>query len=225
MRKIKTACLGLLLFSAAHGQVDAITGNLTTGPTFSVHGKLSTGFLESFKSGSPLFTDEWKPAVLLLEDSTTVPNIPVRLNLVTQEVYYQANGQQYVASSPINEIRMQDAAKELVFVNGSRLQGEPGVWYLQVLPGTASLYKRIVKVIEESRQYSSATVDRSIVSKEQFFIHYRFSLQEVTRLRDLPEIFFEKRAEISAFLEQKKYRKLSEAALLDVVTYFNGLER
>jgi hypothetical protein len=87
MRKIKTACLGLLLFSAAHGQVDAITGNLTTGPTFSVHGKLSTGFLESFKSGSPLFTDEWKPAVLLLEDSTTVPNIPVRLNLVTQEVY------------------------------------------------------------------------------------------------------------------------------------------
>jgi hypothetical protein len=183
--------------------------------------------VESFKSGTPLFTEQWQLAVLLLDDGTTVPNVPVRINLVNQEVYYQVNNQQYVATSLINEIRLKDVVKreELVFVNGSRLQGTPGVWYLQVLTGTASLYKQIVKVVEESRQYSSATVERSIASKEHFFIHHRFSLREVTKLRDVPEIFFEKKAEVSAYLAQKNYRKLSEAALRDVVAYFNSLDR
>lgn len=223
MKRILFSCACFLTASSAFSQVDMTTGNISSGTVYSVHGKLSTGFSESFKSGSPFFNKEWKNADVLLYDGQFIKNIPVLLNLLSDEVYYKRNDSTYVADVPIKEITIFDSGKSYHFIHGNALQSSERKWYQKESGSPAVFFKKLSKAIEESRQYGSATVERSIVTTEDYYVYYKKSLQPVKRLQDIPNILYKRKNELEGFIKSERLKKVSEESVRKMIAYYNSI--
>lgn len=225
MRKVAFSYACFISAFSAMSQMDMTTGNLSTGSIYSVHGKLSTGFVESFKSGSVFFSNDWKKTTVVLYDGQTIKDVWVKLNLLSDEVYYKRNDTTYVADMPVKEIIFSDSeGKETAhFVNGNALQNLKGGWYLKLVDGPAVLYKKPYKLIEESRQYGSATVDRSVATKEEYFLYYKMALHQLKKLQEVPFTLYTKQTDLEKFIQTEKMKKPSEEAYKKLVVYFNSI--
>ena len=228
MKKATLSFCFLLFISTSFSQLDPVTGNLS-GQVYSVHGKLATGFVESFKSGSPFFDNNWMNSSVVLIDGREINNLKTKINLMTDEVYYLENNTAYVADSPIKEIIVLDenGKEKTRFTNLSVLnlanKKSTNGWHLLNVSGPASLYTRLEKVIEEDRQYSSATVDRSIITKKKYLLYYNYATYEIKKLKDIISVLPDKKAELEKYIQQKEL-KSSEEDYRKLVTYYNSLQ-
>jgi hypothetical protein len=217
-----------LPFCSAHSQQNALTGNVATITTYTIHGLPAESALANLKSGSPYFKDEWLNSTIILKDGQQYENVQAKVNLYENKIHYMSNNIELVAESPIRDVVLTDALSNDTyhFVNYPAVSrtGNDGEakWYLSLLEGAVSLYKLYDKAIEESRAYNSAIVDRSMNTKESYFVFYKGELRPVRKLRELPEIFFDKQSEMNAFVKQQP-KKPFEQSLKEAVAYYNSI--
>jgi hypothetical protein len=218
-----------LPFCSAQAQLNELTGNLASMTTYTIHGLPATPALTNLKSGSPYFKDEWLNSTIVLKDGQQYKNIQVKVNLYENKVHYLSNNTELVAESPISDVVLTDSLSNQTyhFVNypaTNRPGGNANAkWYQSLQEGTVSLYKLYEKAIEESRVYNSAAVEKSITTKESYFVLYKGELRPVRKLRELPELFFDKQSEMNAFIRQQP-KKAFEQSLKEAVVYYNSLK-
>jgi hypothetical protein len=134
-----------------------------------------------------------------------------------------------VAESPISDVVLTDSLKNqtyhfVSYARATRTGDKAEIrWYLSLQEGAVSLYKLYEKAIEESRVYNSATAEKSITTKESYFVLYKGELRPVRKLRELPDIFFDRQSEINAFIKQQPKRAF-EQSLKETVAYYNSLK-
>lgn len=229
MKRTFFVCFAAALAQVSFSQMDMVTGNLSTQGVYSVHGKLSTGFVESFKSGSPFFENDWMNSSIILLDGKEVKNIKTKINLITNEVYYLDKGEQYVSDSPIKEIIAFDEnnKEKYRFVNFTYQnladKNQADGWYMTEISGDASLYRKVEKVIEESKQYGSATTERSINTHTKYFVLHNYALAEIKKVKDIYNILYEKKTELEAYSQSEKIQKSSVDAYRKLISYYNTL--
>ena len=229
MKRTTLFCFVALFSYSAYSQMDMATGNLATNTVYSVHGRLSAGFVESFKSGTPFFDNEWTNSTIVLADGKEVKNIKTKINLLTAEVYYKDQTNEYVSDSPIKEIIVFDESHKekyrftnFLYVNLADKKQADG-WYILEVNGPAGLYRRVEKVIEESKQYGSATTERSIKTNNTFYIYQNSTLTEIKRLKDVYNILVDKRVELEDYARTEKLQKSTAEVYRKLINYYNGL--
>jgi hypothetical protein len=219
-----------MAFHTTHSQQDPITGNLASSTRYTIHGMPAGSKLENLKNGSVFFLNDWMNSTIILKNGEQYKNIKAKLNLYKNKVHYLNNDTELVSDSPISDVILMDSVNNTSyhFVNYNRAKKPDAPaeehWFLSLKEGAASLYKLFEKTIEESRVYSSAIVDRSIRTKESYFILYKGALQPISRIRELPEILFDKQPELYAFIRQNS-KKPFEKQLVEAVAYYNTLKQ
>jgi hypothetical protein len=97
-------------------------------------------------------------------------------------------------------------------------------WYLWLLTGTASLYKIFEKNLSEQKPYGSATFEQHIKTLEKYLILYNNAFLEVKKLKEVPSVLSNKKAELEAFLKTKDDPKASmDDRFIKLIEYYNSL--
>jgi hypothetical protein len=176
--------------------------------------------------GSPYFKEEWLRGSLISKDSNEYTNLRLRLDLVANTVeYIDKSGQQMVATAPVRELRLVDSltGKSHEFVHSSTL-GVDNVttgWYQRLVSGKIALYKRTVKQIQESRPYSSATIDQKITVNEQYFLQKGSYFTRIKKFKDLPDLLSDKRTLITKTSSDNKLNGKSDQDYIDIFLAYN----
>jgi len=230
---IRTLLTALLTVSIIHvfsqTTVDPVTGNIASPNMYSIHGKAVTVTRDNIKGGSIFFNDDWMNSTIITKDGKEYKNIQARLNLLEKKVHYLNNTTEFVADSPIGDIILMnsDNKAKYHFVNykdkKNALIPAEDEWYLSLHEGKISLYKLIDKSTEEVKGYGSAIADIYIKTNEKYFVLYKGELHNVSKIKQLSEILFDKGSEIDSYIKQLP-KKSFESSLIDVVSYYNSLK-
>ena len=229
MKRTFLFCISVAIIQLSFAQMDMATGNLATSQVYSVHGRLSTGFVESFKTGSPFFEKDWMNSNLTLVDGKEIKGVKTKINLLTNEVYYLNKNNEYVSDSPIKEIILLDEAdkEKYRFVNFAYMnladKKQADGWYLEDISGPVSLYKKVEKIIEESKQYGSATTERSIKTDTKYVVLHNYALTELNKLKDVYNVLYDKKTELEKYGQAEKLQKPSGEAYRKLIGYYNSL--
>ncbi len=193
-----------------------------------MHDKMvETGKWETVLEGSPFYNAEWRPAAILLVNGTLVNNVPVRVNLLENEIHYlDTAGREMVTTQPVKSVIFSDEANDTtaVFINKLALENADAVpdgWMQLLAKGKASLLKRFLKQDIETKAYSSATPERRINTSIQYLLLYRGHIEKVQNLSDLANLL--QNAAFSSWVARQNGHKKSEQLLKTAINYFNNL--
>lgn len=183
----------------------------------------------AFASGTPYFIDEWSNADIEAQSGEVYKNIRVRLNLIENTLQYiTPEGRQLIATTPIKAVVIKDSASGNVyrFIYSFLLEGTKNTkagWYLELILGQASFYKRISKTIIQPKNYSASETQPSVNTSEEYFIYTDSTLSSVKKIKDVPALLKTKSTELNTYINSNKLSGKSESVFIDVIKYYNSL--
>jgi hypothetical protein len=179
--------------------------------------------------GSPFFSETWMKGTAFLPDGNQVENLLLRLDLVADEVHFIAeSGKEMVATNPISEILLLDSltGDKYHFVHSSAFvtvkSPEKG-WYLLLVHGSAVLFKKIQKNVNETRPYASATYQQTIVTMAVYFILNNNAFTRIKKFSQLTEVLNKNNGELLQFINANKLTGKKETDYIMVVNKYNEL--
>lgn len=180
--------------------------------------------------GSPFFNEQVMRGAIILSEGKEYKNILLRLNLLESQVNYLNEKEvELIASTPIREVVLWDtiANNDHRFIFSDYIKtatDKPEKDFYELLQtGKAELYKQYKKRILESKPYGSATIEQSIQTNLRYYLLLNGQWVKLNKLKDLPNAFPGKRAEILKFISDKKLSGDSEKNFEAVVTYYNSI--
>ena len=220
--------------SFAYGQkaLDVTSGAVHAGSFFlSVNGEpVLVAKFTKLVEGSPYFMDEWAKGDVVMPKGTTYKDIPLKLDLIDQEVRYKDDKErEFIANSAIREIYLKgtDGISNYHFVHSSFLEKAEGMgkgWYQLLSSGEASLYKGYKKTVNENKPYGSATTEQRIQTTEQYIVLIGGKATTIKKIKELPSVLSAKKAEIEKFISSDEQKSASmEERILASIAYFNTL--
>jgi hypothetical protein len=193
-----------------------------------MHDKMvETGKWETVIEGSPFFNANWRPAAILLANGTLVNNVPVKMNLLENEIHYlDTAGREMVTTQAVKSVIFLDENNDTsaVFVNKLALPNAvpaPEGWMQLLAAGKASLLKRYLKQAIETKGFSSATPERRINTTIQYLLLYKGRVEKVKSLDDIANLL--ESGALSTWVAQQRGNKKSEQQLKAAIDYFNSL--
>lgn len=231
-RLLTYCCLSLLCFTAASQKtidVDkesdrALNYLYTVGGTPFITAKFAR-----VVEGSPFFNEQMMRGAIILSEGREYKNILIRLNLLESQVNYLNEKEvELIASTPVREIVLWDTIynedHRFIFSDYIKTTDKPEKDFYELLQaGKAELYKQYKKRILETKPYGSATIEQVIQTNLRYYILLNGKWIKLNKLKDLPNAFPGKRAEISKFISDKKLSGDTEKNFVTVVTYYNSL--
>ena len=179
--------------------------------------------------GSPFFSEKWMKGTAFLPDGNQLENLLMRIDLVADEIQFIGeSGKEMVATNPISEILLSDSltGEKYHFVHSSAFVAtkipERG-WYLLLVQGTAVLFKKFQKIVNETRPYSSATYQLTIVTTPAYFIFYNNSFSRIKKFSQLPEVLNKNNRELMQFINSSKLTGKKETDYVMLVNRYNEL--
>ena len=154
----------------------------------------------------------------------------LKLDLLKNELHYlDPSGKEMIATIPLQQVILIDTVHNLnyIFINSffipaTNLDAENG-WYQLLDNGRAGIYKKLTKVITETRPYGSATTEQVIITSSRYFIIYNNQLIRIKKFKDLPDILTDKKTELHSFIKTNKLTGKSDEDYNMVMTYYNAL--
>lgn len=174
--------------------------------------------------GTPFYKEDWQLAAVMLENNILVENVKVRINLLDNEIHYlDSTGAEMISTQHIKSIIFKNSLNDTsaVFVSGYAFPGTdalPATNWMQLLAkGKASLLKQYDKKVAETKGYSSATIEKNILTETKYFVWYKNTLTRVKNGAEITDLLQDPKMQAS-----KKNAK-SEAELKAVIDAFNSL--
>jgi len=210
--------------------VDKNAVNLSSRIFYTVGGApFSTMKYVRVTSGSPYFSENWMRGIILVNDSTTFTNIRLRLDLLEGVlIYLNEKDEEMVSVAPIREVSLTDTIenKTYYFVHASVITDvlpTDKVWYQRLAGFKTVLYKQYYKDFLESKAYASSITEQSIVTDERYFVWWKGAMTRIKKINEIPEILFDKRAQLNAFIEKNKLKGKNESDFVKLIDYYNSL--
>ena len=230
MRKILLILFILSAF-AGQSQLSTISNNP---PTLNNHYYFNSDLpvivdkYPKFANGTPYFLEEWTNGEIVLGNGEIYENIKIRLDLVENDLQYiSPQGAELIATSPIKTVTLKDSVRqnEYKFVYSSFLKGSKSIetgWYLVLVSGPATLYKHIIKNVEQPKIYSSSTTEASVNTSEEYFIYTDSVLSRVRKIKELPGLLKDKTNELANYMSTKKLSGKSDSNYIELLNYYNS---
>ena len=224
----------LFQFCSAQQVVDVSKQDFHVGPnTFFVSGgePFVTAKFVNLVEGTPYFKDEWLKGIVVDGASNELKDIKLKIDLVDNNVHYlDLQEKEFIATIPIREVVLTETGNNYRFVHSISLEKvnnvEKNKWYMWLVSGTASLYKKFEKDLSEFKGYGSATVEQRIKTREKYLILINNSFLEVKKIKDVPSLLPSKKKELEEFLKTKDDQKASmEDRMVKLIEYFNSLPK
>lgn len=164
-----------------------------------------------------------------LSDGTGYENLLLKIDLMDNSLLYlDAEGKEMVATSVIRNVTLIDPLtnKNYDFIYSSFInapgQVEKG-WYQVIASGSVSLYKRYVKITNETKPYGSATYEQSIVTGAKYFLLNNSEFTEIKKFKSLPGTLNDKKQELEVYISSKKLSGKNDSDYADLIDYYNSL--
>ena len=141
-------------------------------------------------SGSPYFYEEWMKGNVFVNGGKEYSGLFLKLDLLNNEMHYlDPAGVEMVTTSELQKLVLFDTIAQQVFtfINSSFINSgnapQKG-WYLLLSTGTASLFKKLHKVVREEQPYNSATVEQHVETRSRYFVLYKNVFTEIKKIKD-----------------------------------------
>jgi hypothetical protein len=89
--------------------------------------------------------------------------------------------------------------------------------------GTATLYKKIKKVIVEATPFNSAATEQSINTAVFYFLEIGNEVNAIKKLKDISAVLSDKRKELDEFITASKLSGKTDDGFTGVVAKYNDL--
>jgi hypothetical protein len=210
--------------------VDKDGGSPLQGFFYTVAGTpVSTAKYIRVVDGSPFFRDGWMKGSALMADGSYYGYYPMRLDLLANDVYFQNEaGKEFVATKPIAELFLADSITglEFHFVHSSAFvsaKAPEAGWYLLLVDGAASLFKKIHKHSRESRPYASATYEQTIITSSVYYVFYATAFLRVKKISDIPGVLQAKNQQLRQYINKNRLAGKTDADYVRLIEYFNSI--
>lgn len=182
--------------------------------------------------GSPFFNDNWMWGSVIIKSGKQYDSQLLRLDLIDNEVHYlDSAGIEMISTDAIVEVLMKDSLSGKIyrFVHSSAIavpksERPASGWYHLLTMGSVNLFRKFQKEIVETRPYGAATYEEAIKTINLFFVTYKNTFIRIKKIKDLPDILFDKQAELNNFINRKNLAGRTESDYIAVVEYYNSLQ-
>lgn len=182
--------------------------------------------------GSPYFNEGYLIAEITSTAGKVYPNVQVKVNLAENEVLYLADdGKEMIATISIKKIRFikfiskEGIADKVLESFGQPMNTPKNPVYDVLEAGKASLLKQIRVTFQDNRRFNEASVTRTFQRSEIY--HILLPDGKIQKLGsgkdDMVALLQDKKAEVSAFIDEKRLKCRNVEDYRKVITYYNSL--
>lgn len=175
--------------------------------------------------GSPYYADDWRKAIVILQNGTGYKDLMVKLDLYNNEVHYQdKSGNELIATTPIKDIIIENGGRDHHFIHSSfvtELKQAPVGWYELLVDEPIGLFKYYRKSLDEYKRYGSATYEQQINTSDIFYIVSNTGLANVKKAKEIPAKFPVKQKETSLFVSNLASVYSDEDKVIQTVMFLN----
>jgi hypothetical protein len=179
--------------------------------------------------GTPYFTDRWIKGSVFIDDNE-YRNFYLRVNIMeTTLEFMDRKGEQMICTMPVKRVILTDSLKETQyrFVHSAFLPDHPEAkksWLLELVSGTAKLYKLEKKQVNEIRPYGSATTEQHIVNSYVYFVLNDKEIKRIKKLSDVSDLLASKKDMLDEYIKTNRLNAKSEKDLIRLIEYYNTLQ-
>ena len=179
--------------------------------------------------GTPYFTDSWMKGSVFIDDSE-YRNFYLRVNIMeTTLEFMDRKGEQMICTMPVKQVVLSDSIKgaQYRFVHSSFLPDHPEAkksWLMDLVSGSAKLYKLEKKQVNEIRPYGSATTEQHILNSYIYFVLNNNELKRVKKISDVSDFLASKKVALDEYIKANRLNAKSEKDLVRLVEYYNTLQ-
>lgn len=191
-------------------------------------------FKNSYESieGSPFFIDHYCLAHLKLNKGKEYQNIPVKLNLYTQEIVLidGENKEIVPVDGLVTNINFTDTTEGISHVYKFRSDYPPvdknnSFTFYQVLSdGRLQLLKHIWKEIVEEKNIQSGEIRKTFIMREEYYIFSNGEMRKLKKNKEyVEELMKDQQQKISQYEKEKKINFKNITSLAGLFDYYNSL--
>lgn len=182
--------------------------------------------------GSPYFNEQYLLAEITSTAGKIYPNIQVKVNLSENEVLYLADdGKEMIASISIKKIRFikfvskEGIADKVLESFGQPMNTPKNPVYDVLEAGKATLLKQIKVSFQDNRRFNEASITRTFQRTETFHVLLPDGkIQKLGSGKDeIISLLPDKKAEVSAFIDEKRLKCRNVDDYRKVIAYYNSL--
>ena len=178
--------------------------------------------------GTPFLFDDWVSGIVILGNGETFNNVPLKYNVFDEKLYFKnpKNNELLEFVQPVKSFKFNELKGAGVFSKGfpaiDRFNSE--TFYDVLFDGKVKLLNKKYKTVLEVRPYNSATVEKSFVDRNDYYIVKGNKIERIKNSRkDFLDIFSDKSAQIDAFIKKEKINFKNNDDLVKVFNYFESL--
>jgi len=180
-------------------------------------------------SGNPYFLDFWSKGKVTTKSGKNFGDMLLKYDIMNDKLIFQAKGGNIMYFvEPVSTFEIADADLSNHYKFTSSLPVTDGLnaasFFQIITTGKISLYKRIYKKITESKEYGSATVNKSFDTYSTYYVFQNGSLSKISiDKKSLIGRFPNKEKEITDYLKKEKTDFKDDKDLDKLFTYLNEL--
>jgi dsDNA-binding SOS-regulon protein len=194
-----------------------------------VNGRPIRGGKLSDVVGDPHLFKNFKSATVLLKNGTSVKNIPVNVDLVTNTPLFSKSGNVVLAFvDPVAEMLVVDTLSSGVTKMRYTFDedGKETSCFLVLSDGKLGLVKKLWKVVWEDKTYNSATVTKTILGKSAYYLKdtqsNSLNLFKPSK-KNILAAMSSQSAAVEKYLKDSKVSFSSDHDLQKLFDYYNAL--
>jgi hypothetical protein len=197
-----------------------------------IQGNLIRGVKYTDVNGNPYLTEQWTKGTVLLKNGRKYANVQLRYDLVGDEVLFKNEKSQQMMSftDPVIEFQLntdsENTASPMIFRSGYVSDDGVGAKaYFQVLCDLGvKLLKKQVKVIIETKEYSSATSTKNFSESTSYYLYKNNKAVKIRK--DKKQIFSvlgNQTDALEKFIKDNNLNLKNESDLIRLVAHYNSL--
>ena len=176
--------------------------------------------------GSPFFENDFLPADVVLENGKTYQNIPVKINLLSNEIIFRTDDGKELAILPtVLSVKLKKNEEVFLFEYGypSFEKQNKKTIYQVLAKGNISLLKYYFIQVTEAKPYSSATMLRTIEKFPKLFVHEKtIGIQKAPRATEEVESILKSNGSgLLKIIETQKLKIKKEQDLMKAILLYN----
>lgn len=194
----------------AQMQVD-VNPNSTNTITMMLSKTINKNNSYSDYEGSPFLYDDYREATLVLNNSTIIANVKIKINLFTNEIFYLQNNTESIAiDGLIKHIQLPKSigdTQKVVYKSGFNFpNGIDNNFFLEViLDGKLKILNKRTKFIAEQKNPLTGVVTRYFDESNKWFVSENNTLKEVEFNKKFFDVLLQDKAiEIKTFVSNEK---------------------
>ncbi|MGM9474982.1 hypothetical protein ACS5PU_01080 [Pedobacter sp. GSP4] len=178
-------------------------------------------------SGTPYLLDFWSKGNVTTKSGKRYADLQLKYDIMGDQLIYQdAGGNPMYFVDPLSafEITTVDSSANYKFINGlPAIDGLNQASFFQLIAtGKLTLLKRVYKKITESKEYGSATVDKSFNTYSGYYVLQNSALSKISiNKKSLLGLAPDKEKEITDYLKKEKIELKEDKDLSKFFAYLN----